>query len=145
MLVSFVLQIWALWEKGEATEIIDTLMDGETYEENDVIKCVHIGLLCVQESPFDRPDMSSVVFMFGHNAINLPSPKHPAFMVGRKINVQNSGSSGTLPSGETGGSFNDVTLTDVQGRQKTTKCFFPFSMNNNTSLSIGFTINGSTK
>ncbi|WZZ49978.1 hypothetical protein YC2023_050085 [Brassica napus] len=108
--------IWALWEKGEATEIIDTLMDGETYEENDVIKCVHIGLLCVQESPFDRPDMSSVVFMFGHNAINLPSPKHPAFMVGRKINVQNSGSSGTLPSGETGGSFNDVTLTDVQGR-----------------------------
>ncbi|KAL0667197.1 hypothetical protein Bca4012_029901 [Brassica carinata] len=108
--------IWALWEKGEATEIIATLMDGETYEENDVIKCVHIGLLCVQESPSDRPDMSSVVFMFGHNAINLPSPKHPAFMVGRKINVQNSGSSGTLPSGETGGSFNDVTLTDVQGR-----------------------------
>ncbi|WZY97501.1 hypothetical protein YC2023_069830 [Brassica napus] len=108
--------IWGLWEKGEAREIIDTLMDAESYEENEVMKCVHIGLLCVQESASDRPDMSSVVFMLGHNAIDLPSPKHPAFTVGRKRNVKNGGSSGNWPSGETGSSVNDVTLTDVQGR-----------------------------
>ena len=91
-------------------------MDAESYEESEVMKCVHIGLLCVQESASDRPDMSSVVFMLGHNAIDLPSPKHPAFTVGRKRNVKNGGSSGNLPSGETGSSVNDVTLTDVQGR-----------------------------
>ncbi|KAG2267933.1 hypothetical protein Bca52824_062488 [Brassica carinata] len=102
--------------KGEAREIIDTLMDAESYEESEVMKCVHIGLLCVQESASDRPDMSSVVFMLGHNAIDLPSPKHPAFTVGRKRNVKNGGSSGNWPSGETGSSVNDVTLTDVQGR-----------------------------
>ncbi|KAF8090688.1 hypothetical protein N665_0469s0023 [Sinapis alba] len=108
--------IWGLWEKGEAREIIDTLMEAESYEESEVMKCVHIGLLCVQESASDRPDMSSVVFMLGHNAIDLPSPKHPAFTVGRKRNVKNGGSSGNWPSGETGSSVNDVTLTDVQGR-----------------------------
>ncbi|KAL0703873.1 hypothetical protein Bca4012_070298 [Brassica carinata] len=108
--------IWGLWQKGEAREIIDTLMDAESYEESEVMKCVHIGLLCVQESASDRPDMSSVVFMLGHNAIDLPSPKHPAFTVGRKRNVKNGGSSGNWPSGETGSSVNDVTLTDVQGR-----------------------------
>uniref|UniRef100_A0A1J3DXH5 Receptor-like serine/threonine-protein kinase n=1 Tax=Noccaea caerulescens TaxID=107243 RepID=A0A1J3DXH5_NOCCA len=108
--------IWALREKCEATKIIDTLMDAETYEESQVMKCVHIGLLCVQESASDRPDMSSVVFMLGNNAIDLPSPKRPAFTVGRKKNVKNGGSSGSCPSGETVSSFNDVTLTNVQGR-----------------------------
>ncbi|CAN8294232.1 unnamed protein product [Cochlearia groenlandica] len=108
--------IWSLWEKGEATEIIDKLMSEETYEEGEVMKCIHIGLLCVQESASDRPDMSSVVFMLGHNAVDLPSPKHPAFTAGRKRTVENGGSSVNWPSGETGCSFNDVTLTNVQGR-----------------------------
>ncbi|KFK23345.1 hypothetical protein AALP_AAs39041U000200 [Arabis alpina] len=108
--------IWDMWNKGEAIEIIDKLMDQETYDESEVMKCIHIGLLCVQENALDRPDMSDVVFMLGHNAIDLPSPKHPAFTVGRKRSVRNGGSSGNLPSGETGSSFNDITLTNVEGR-----------------------------
>ncbi|VVA90952.1 unnamed protein product [Arabis nemorensis] len=56
------------------------------------MKCIHIGLLSVQENASDRLDMSSVVFMLGHNAIDLPSPKHPAFTVGRKRSVKNAGS-----------------------------------------------------
>lgn len=91
-------------------------MDEETYDECEVMKCIHIGLLCVQENASDRPDMSSVVFMLGHNAIDLPSPKHPAFTAVRNRNVRNGGSSGTWPGGETGSTINDVTLTDVQGR-----------------------------
>ncbi|KAL1222898.1 G-type lectin S-receptor-like serine/threonine-protein kinase [Cardamine amara subsp. amara] len=108
--------IWRLWEKGEATEIKDKLIDEETYDESEVLKCIHIGLLCVQENASDRPDMSSVIFMLGHNAIDLPSPTHPAFTAGRNRNVKNGGSSGNWPSGETGSTINDVTLTDVQGR-----------------------------
>ncbi|CAA7020844.1 unnamed protein product [Microthlaspi erraticum] len=108
--------IWGLWGKGEAKEIIDTLMDADTYDVSQVMKCVHIGLLCVQESASDRPDMSSVVFMLRHNAVDLPSPKHPAFTVGRNRNVTNGVSSRNWPSGETGSSFNDVTLTNVEGR-----------------------------
>ncbi|CAN7098173.1 unnamed protein product, partial [Brassica rapa subsp. narinosa] len=42
--------IWDLWEKGEAKDIIDDLMDQESYNESEVVKCIHIGLLCVQEN-----------------------------------------------------------------------------------------------
>ena len=91
-------------------------MNQDINDESEVMKCVHIGLLCVQENASDRPDMPSVVSMFGHKANYFPPPKHPAFTVGRKRNVKNGGSSGNWPSGETGSSVNDVTLTDVQGR-----------------------------
>ncbi|VVA90948.1 unnamed protein product [Arabis nemorensis] len=104
--------IWDLWNKGEATKIIDTSMDEDTYEKSEVLKCVHIGLLCVQENASDRPDMSSVVFMLGHNAIDLPSPKHPVFTAGRNRGSEN----GAWLMGETGNSVNDVTLTGLQGR-----------------------------
>ncbi|ANM57942.1 EGF-like domain [Arabidopsis suecica] len=114
--LNLVKHIWDRWENGEAIEIIDKLMGEETYDEGEVMKCLHIGLLCVQENSSDRPDMSSVVFMLGHNAIDLPSPKHPAFTAGRRRNTKTGGSSDNWPSGETSSTINDVTLTDVQGR-----------------------------
>ena len=86
-------------------------MNQEIYDESEVMKCVHIGLLCVQENASDRPDMSSVVSMFCHNANDFPPPKHPAFTSGRKPHVKNDDL-----SGENSTSVNDVTLTDVYGR-----------------------------
>ncbi|KAL9305766.1 putative G-type lectin S-receptor-like serine/threonine-protein kinase RKS1 RLK-Pelle-DLSV family [Arabidopsis thaliana] len=104
--------IWDLWENGEATEIIDNLMDQETYDEREVMKCIQIGLLCVQENASDRVDMSSVVIMLGHNATNLPNPKHPAFTSARR----RGGGNGACLKGQTGISVNDVTFSDIQGR-----------------------------
>ncbi|WZZ57170.1 hypothetical protein YC2023_057277 [Brassica napus] len=104
-------QIWDLWNKGEATAVIDKLMNQDINDESEVMKCVHIGLLCVQENASDRPDMPSVVSMFGHNANDFPPPKHPAFTSGRKPHVKNDDL-----SGENSTSVNDVTLTDVYGR-----------------------------
>ncbi|KAF3588490.1 hypothetical protein F2Q69_00026373 [Brassica cretica] len=102
---------------GEATKIVDKLMNQEIYDESEVMKCVHIGLLCVQENASDRPDMPSVVSMFGHNANDFPPPKHPAFTSGRKPHVKNDDStSGAYLSGENSNSVNDITLTDVHGR-----------------------------
>ncbi|RID57390.1 hypothetical protein BRARA_F00765 [Brassica rapa] len=110
-------QIWDLWNKGEATKIVDKLMNQKIYDESEVMKCVHIGLLCVQENASDRPDMPSVVSMFGHKANDFPPPKHPAFTSGRKTHVKNDDStSGAYPSGENSNSVNDITLTDVHGR-----------------------------
>ncbi|KAH0916556.1 hypothetical protein HID58_031002 [Brassica napus] len=109
--------IWDQWKKGEVTEIIDKLMDVKSYDEREVIKCIHIGLLCVQENASDRVDMSTIVFMLEQNAIDLPSPKHPAFTTGRRIESQDGGSSsGGCLSGENGNSINDVTLTTIHGR-----------------------------
>ena len=44
----------------------------------EVLRSIHIGLLCVQERSDDRPDMSSVVLMLNGDKA-LPKPKQPAF------------------------------------------------------------------
>ncbi|KAK6264910.1 hypothetical protein SCA6_020344 [Theobroma cacao] len=51
----------------------------------EVLKCIHIGLLCVQEDPADRPSMSSVVVMLGSEIIPIPRPTEPAFSIGRVV------------------------------------------------------------
>ncbi|EOA39697.1 hypothetical protein CARUB_v10008342mg [Capsella rubella] len=104
--------IWDLWENGKATEIIDKLMDKETYNESEVKKCIQIGLLCVQELASDRVDMSSVLILLGQNAVDLPNPKHPAFTSARRRVDEN----GAWLLEKTGISVNDVTFTEIQGR-----------------------------
>ncbi|CAN1167752.1 G-type lectin S-receptor-like serine/threonine-protein kinase RKS1 [Linum perenne] len=74
--------VWSLWREGRVLEMVDLSTMGESYSEDQVLKCVQIGLLCVQESPLDRPTMSTIVFMLSNTTI-LPSPKKPAFILPR--------------------------------------------------------------
>ncbi|PRQ48783.1 putative non-specific serine/threonine protein kinase [Rosa chinensis] len=46
-----------------------------------IMRCIHIGLLCVQESLADRPTMASVILMFNSYSLNLPVPSKPAFLM----------------------------------------------------------------
>lgn len=50
----------------------------------EVMHCIQVGLLCVQQRPQDRPDMSSVVLMLNGEK-SLPDPLVPAFYIERKI------------------------------------------------------------
>lgn len=43
-----------------------------------------MGLLCVQQKPGDRPDMSSVIPMLNGDKL-LPQPKAPGFYTGRGL------------------------------------------------------------
>lgn len=46
---------------------------------SEVLRSIHVGLLCVQHHAEDRPTMLSVVLMLvGEGA--LPQPKQPAFV-----------------------------------------------------------------
>ncbi|XP_047314300.1 cysteine-rich receptor-like protein kinase 7 [Impatiens glandulifera] len=77
---------WALWNKGKVFDIIDSRM-GDLWPNQEVLRCIHIGLLCVQEHAMDRPTMSDVAFMLCKE-MALPSPKQPAFILnGYKMNV----------------------------------------------------------
>lgn len=58
---------------------------------------MHIGLLCVQEDPAERPTMSSAVVLLGNEAITLPEPKHPALAV-RGVRIQSDLLLSTNPS-----------------------------------------------
>ena len=55
----------------------------ESGSTSEIVKCIHIGLLCVEENPQDRPTMSTVIVMLGSESITLPEPKHPAFSVAK--------------------------------------------------------------
>ena len=71
-------QAWELWGEGRGLELIDPTF-GDLNHTDQVLRCIHVGLLCVQESPIDRPAMLDVIFMIYNEANKLRAPKQPAF------------------------------------------------------------------
>ncbi|XP_074267779.1 receptor-like serine/threonine-protein kinase SD1-8 [Silene latifolia] len=76
---------WKQWREGNGTEMVDRSI-GEQYSIDEVLRCLQIGLLCVQERPEDRPTMASVVLMLSSESISLPRPKVPGFCMGLNPN-----------------------------------------------------------
>ncbi|KAG6755863.1 hypothetical protein POTOM_039271 [Populus tomentosa] len=74
-------QAWKLWSNGRGLELMDPMLEKSSVA-TEVLRCIHIGLLCVQEDPADRPTMSSVLHMLASDAITLPIPKQPGFSIG---------------------------------------------------------------
>ncbi|XP_060669938.1 G-type lectin S-receptor-like serine/threonine-protein kinase SD1-13 [Ziziphus jujuba] len=55
---------WKLWEEERSQELIDECFrDSCTLLE--VLRCIHVSLLCVQQLPEDRPSMSTLILMLG--------------------------------------------------------------------------------
>ncbi|PON85326.1 Cysteine rich receptor like kinase [Trema orientale] len=76
---------WRLWKNGKEVEFVDPLLI-ESGSVEEVLRCMHIGLLCVQEDPEDRPTMSAVVVLLqGSESAPLPEPGQPAIAVGRVV------------------------------------------------------------
>ncbi|KAK4566851.1 hypothetical protein RGQ29_002922 [Quercus rubra] len=78
---------WKNWKQGIVSNLVDpTLKAGSTIE---IMRCIHIGLLCVQENVAHRPTMTSVVLMLNSYSITLPIPSEPAFLLnsGTKSNI----------------------------------------------------------
>ncbi|KAI9127873.1 hypothetical protein K1719_000866 [Acacia pycnantha] len=70
---------WKSWRKGMPSNIIDhTLKDGS---RNEIMRCLHIGLLCVQEKAADRPTVASLVLMLSSHSFSLQAPMKPAFFM----------------------------------------------------------------
>lgn len=67
-----------MWNQGRALELMDPLLHGSCPAE-EFIRCVHIGLLCVQEDALNRPTMSTVMVMLKMDSIILHQPQRPAF------------------------------------------------------------------
>ncbi|KAK0578315.1 hypothetical protein LWI29_008541 [Acer saccharum] len=74
-----VVKMWELWRDGKALEIVDSCIN-DSCPANEDMRCIQVGLLCVQDNTKDRPSMSNVVFMLSNETI-LPSPKKSSFPV----------------------------------------------------------------
>ncbi|PHT53747.1 G-type lectin S-receptor-like serine/threonine-protein kinase [Capsicum baccatum] len=62
---------WKLWREGHGIELMDPCLS-RSCVGTEITKCIHLGLLCVQQDPADRPTMSSVVSMLESDPQTLP-------------------------------------------------------------------------
>nr|XP_011460354.1 PREDICTED: G-type lectin S-receptor-like serine/threonine-protein kinase At1g11410 isoform X1 [Fragaria vesca subsp. vesca] len=93
--------VWSLWREDHALEIVDSTL-GDSFQFDEVLRCIQIALLCVQDFPTERPTMSAVLGMLSNDAA-LPPPGKPAFLVKK---------AGTSEDN----SINNVTCTIVRAR-----------------------------
>ncbi|GMN64459.1 hypothetical protein TIFTF001_033531 [Ficus carica] len=101
---------WTLSKEGRTFELIDVhLMDSEL-KLQEVLRCIHVGLLCVQQRPEDRPNLSSVILMLGSES-GLPEPKPPGYFI--ETESQERDHSSSEPDSF---SKNTMTMTVVEGR-----------------------------
>nr|XP_018686875.1 PREDICTED: putative receptor-like protein kinase At4g00960 [Musa acuminata subsp. malaccensis] len=114
---------WEKWRGGSALEIVDPTL-GAHYQRSDLLRCMHIGLLCVQEKPNDRPTMSTVVVMLNSETVSLRAPSRPGFYLGnggRNANFNPSNSNHPIGTSDRGSkscpmSSNEVSITEMEPR-----------------------------
>ncbi|KAL2948469.1 hypothetical protein AAZX31_20G126200 [Glycine max] len=68
---------WRSWKEGTAINIVDPSLNNNS--RNEMMRCIHIGLLCVQENLADRPTMATIMLMLDRYSLSLPIPAKPAF------------------------------------------------------------------
>ncbi|XP_052620321.1 G-type lectin S-receptor-like serine/threonine-protein kinase SRK [Lactuca sativa] len=72
---------WVLWQQGDSLELKDLSL-GNTCDEQQFLRTVHVALLCVQENAIDRPTTSEMISMLLNDSISLPTPNRPTFLMG---------------------------------------------------------------
>ena len=75
-------QAWLLWNEGKTMELKDTCLK-DSCIESQVLRCIQVGLLCVQKLPVHGPTMSSIIFMLGNKETTLPQLKQPDLIIER--------------------------------------------------------------
>nr|XP_043617865.1 G-type lectin S-receptor-like serine/threonine-protein kinase At4g27290 isoform X2 [Erigeron canadensis] len=99
---------WRLYNEDRSIELACSDLRDKC-NKSELLRSIHIGLLCVQHHAEDRPTMSSVVVMLD-NESTLPPPKQPAFFTEAGLFNNN-----TQSLGPTQSSVN-VTMTLLDAR-----------------------------
>ncbi|CAL1358330.1 unnamed protein product [Linum trigynum] len=103
---------WKLWKEGSPLEFMDPTMEGSDNYKDQILRCINVGLLCIEYNTYDRPEMSEVISMLTSNVVQLPMPEQPGFIMTRPRNHE--GSSSTSASKFC--SSNEVTITMMVAR-----------------------------
>lgn len=73
------LQAWRLWNEGIPLKLTDPTFCSD-FPVDEMAKCMHIGLLCVQDDAAKRPRMPTIVGALNGESITLPLPTPPHFL-----------------------------------------------------------------
>ncbi|XP_009410281.2 cysteine-rich receptor-like protein kinase 44 isoform X1 [Musa acuminata AAA Group] len=106
---------WELWDDDRASEFMDPSL-GDCYPTNEASRCFHVGLLCVQENPEDRPTISSVLVMLKSEQMPLPPPNEPPSFTRLRTTPDSRKSSAARSDSPTTHSLNQVTVTSIDPR-----------------------------
>ncbi|KAL6546709.1 hypothetical protein OROMI_022430 [Orobanche minor] len=121
---------WKNWRDKTAVNIVDPCLRSGSGTTSEILRCIHIALLCVQENAADRPTMASIVLMLSSSSLALAAPSEPAFYMSSYygsdtslVQERNSrayeyekSSRTNIPSQSDNSSRNDATITDLHPR-----------------------------
>ncbi|XP_073138954.1 G-type lectin S-receptor-like serine/threonine-protein kinase CES101 isoform X2 [Henckelia pumila] len=99
---------WELWSNDCAAELMDPTLGGSCNSEQ-LHRCIHIGLLCLENHAVDRPSVEDVILMLKNEMKNLSMPKNPAFITRNSVvELRKRISSQKIDS------VNEITLTQTE-------------------------------
>ncbi|GAB4826706.1 hypothetical protein Ancab_039995 [Ancistrocladus abbreviatus] len=105
---------WKRWSEGRPLEFMDPNL-GDSNSSQEVRRCIHLGLLCVDDDPDERPTMASIVLMLNSQSTTMPVPRQPTYFsrgrTNRSLNFSDQLASKLAPW-----SANDVTITEIDPR-----------------------------
>ncbi|CAL5062377.1 unnamed protein product [Urochloa decumbens] len=113
--------VWGHWTMGTIVEIMDSSLSSHP-SVDQMLKCIHIGLLCVQHNPADRPTMSTVNLMLSSSTVPRQAPSRPAFCFQRggvysgMYSAAYSGRGISQSTSRSDVSKNEVTITELEAR-----------------------------
>jgi hypothetical protein len=64
---------------------MDACLGDSHSQQYEVLRCIHVSLLSVQQRLEDGPSMSPTVLMLGSES-SLPQPKEPGFFIQKDTN-----------------------------------------------------------
>ncbi|KAK4588011.1 hypothetical protein RGQ29_019130 [Quercus rubra] len=101
---------WKLWNNDNIMALVDPTIWDPCFQM-EMLRCIHVGLLCVQELARDRPTMSTIISMLNSEILDLPTPKQPAFTERQFASNEEPAQLGEIKS-----SSCNVTITTVYAR-----------------------------
>ncbi|KAI3698080.1 hypothetical protein L6452_31192 [Arctium lappa] len=116
---------WKSWRDGNISDMIDPALMVGPGSLHEIMRSIHIGLLCVQNNVVDRPTMGSVVLMLNSFSLTLQLPSVPAFFMHSGVEpemplegyISTSGTSGSgtikRRSSSSQVSINDASISEI--------------------------------
>ncbi|KAL3652492.1 hypothetical protein CASFOL_002173 [Castilleja foliolosa] len=99
---------WLLYNEERSLELVDNNI-ANSINLHELLRSIHVALLCVQQRSEDRPTISSVVLMLASGGV-LPEAKPPGFFIERHgFGSESSSSTATRSS-------NKCTITQLEAR-----------------------------
>jgi hypothetical protein len=89
---------------------MDVVLENQ-FPASEALRCIQVGLLCVQQCPEDRLTMSSVLLILDSETALLPQPGRPGFYAERCLPETDSSAMGRMNSDS-----NEISVKLVEGR-----------------------------